>query len=239
MTLVYAVYALFSIALTVFLARTLSSNGQLLLEDVFVDNPALGKAVNKLLVVGFYLVNLGYACLLMSGGYAATLTDAIETLATKMGWLLMSLAAMHFANLYIFHRIRRAIPLPSRRRVTWPMRTPRPRDVADSLRRRVRVLRSLSGGVRRVRSHRPSSLRARAPSRDAYPGRRPRAGGGVRGRRVLDRSARVSRVPVVLRRDALDRVVARPPLAPALGDVVLSRAQPQPRCALVADGRAL
>ncbi len=109
MTLVYGVYAIFSIALTVFLARTLSSNGQLLLEDVFADNPALGKAVNRLLVVGFYLVNFGYACLLMSGGYAATLTDAIETLATKMGWLLMSLAVMHFANLYIFHRIRRRI----------------------------------------------------------------------------------------------------------------------------------
>lgn len=109
MTLVYGVYALFSIGLTVFLARTLSSNGQLLLEDVFADNPALGKAVNKLLVVGFYLVNFGYACLLMSGGYAETLTASIETLATKMGWLLMSLAVMHFANLYIFHRIRRRI----------------------------------------------------------------------------------------------------------------------------------
>ena len=109
MTLVYGVYALFSIGLTVFLARTLSSNGELLLEDVFADNPQLGKAVNKLLVVGFYLVNFGYACLLMSGGYAETLTSAIETLATKMGWLLMSLAVMHFANLYIFHRIRRRI----------------------------------------------------------------------------------------------------------------------------------
>jgi len=109
MALVYGVYALFSIALTVFLARTLSSNGQLLLEDVFADNPKLGVAVNKLLVVGFYLVNFGYACLLMRGGYAATLTDSIETLATKMGWLLMSLAVMHFANLYIFHRIRRRI----------------------------------------------------------------------------------------------------------------------------------
>ncbi|MEM9068206.1 MAG: hypothetical protein AAGE52_06855 [Myxococcota bacterium] len=111
MTLVYAIYGVFSVVLTVFLARTLAKNGELLLEDVFADNPRLGQAVNRLLVVGFYLVNFGYACLLMSGGYATTITAAIETLVTKMGWLLMSLAVMHFVNLFIFHRIRRRLRL--------------------------------------------------------------------------------------------------------------------------------
>ncbi len=113
MAIVYAVYALLSLGLTVFLARTLAGNGAILLRDVFSTNPELGQAVNKLLVVGFYLVNLGYACLLMEGGYAGTLTAAIETLATKMGWLLLSLAFMHFANLFIFHRIRRRLRLRS------------------------------------------------------------------------------------------------------------------------------
>lgn len=111
--IVYAVYALFSLGLTVFLARTLASNGQVLLEDVFKDSPDLGRAVNKLLVVGFYLVNLGYACLLLEGGRAGTLTAAIETLASKLGALLLSLAFMHFVNLVIFHRIRRRLRINS------------------------------------------------------------------------------------------------------------------------------
>ena len=111
MAIVYAVYAVFSILLTVFLAQTLSRNGQILLAEVFAGTEGLGEAVNKLLVVGFYLVNFGYACLLMKGGHAANLTVAIETLASKMGWLLMSLAAMHFANLIIFYRIRRRLRL--------------------------------------------------------------------------------------------------------------------------------
>ena len=76
MTAVYGVYALFAVLLTVFLARTLSENGALLLADVFADNPALAKAVNRLLVVGFYLVNFGYACLLLKGGNATSLSDA-------------------------------------------------------------------------------------------------------------------------------------------------------------------
>jgi hypothetical protein len=113
---VYAVYAAVSVALTIFLARTLGSNGRVFLLDVFPDSPDMARAVNDLLVVGFYLVNFGYACLLMRGGAAGTVTMAVETLATKLGWLLMSLAVMHFANLYVFHRIRRrarAVHLPA------------------------------------------------------------------------------------------------------------------------------
>jgi len=109
MATIYAIYAAFSIALTVYLARTLSKNGEVLLADVFEGQKELGQSVNRLLVVGFYLVNFGYALLLMTGGHVTSLQMAIEVLATKMGWLLLSLAGMHFANLLIFHRIRRRL----------------------------------------------------------------------------------------------------------------------------------
>ncbi len=119
LSLVYLVYALVSIGLTVWLARTLSKNGRIFLEEVFPAQPALATAVNQLLVVGFYLVNFGYACLLLEGGNAYTVREAIETLAGKLGALLLSLAVMHFLNVFVFHRIRRrarraaeAAPLP-------------------------------------------------------------------------------------------------------------------------------
>ena len=104
---VYIVYATISVALTVWLARTLSKNGAVFLKDVFEDKPALADAVNRLLVVGFYLVNLGYAALIMRADAATSVVGAIETLAFKLGLLLMSLAGMHFLNMYVFHRIRR------------------------------------------------------------------------------------------------------------------------------------
>lgn len=107
LSVVYTLYAAVSVGLTVWLARTLAKNGRVFLEDVFTDSPGLADAVNKLLVVGFYLVNFGYACLLLRGGHAPDVRSAIETLAAKLGWLLMSLAAMHFVNMFIFHRIRR------------------------------------------------------------------------------------------------------------------------------------
>ncbi|MFO0590637.1 MAG: hypothetical protein U0441_24050 [Polyangiaceae bacterium] len=108
---VYATYAIIAIGLTVWIARTLFKNGAVFLEEVFPDTPKMAEAVNRLLVVGFYLLNLGYASLILKMGQTQTMAGAIEALAQKLGLLLLSLGAMHFANLYVFHRIRRRAKL--------------------------------------------------------------------------------------------------------------------------------
>ena len=107
--LVYLPYAAIAIALTIWLARTLSRNGEVFLQTVF-DDPALAHAVNQLLVIGFYLVNLGWALLLLDRD-ASTIIDlrtATELLATKLGTLLLLLGIAHLTNLFVFHRIRQA-----------------------------------------------------------------------------------------------------------------------------------
>src|SRR5688572_18619616 len=104
---VYVAYAVTMIGLTIWLARTLSRSGAVFLKDVFPDRQELGDAVNRLLVVGFYLVNLGYGCMTLAGGRAADVREAIEALSMKLGGLLIALAAAHFVNMFVFHRIRR------------------------------------------------------------------------------------------------------------------------------------
>ncbi|HKF94777.1 MAG TPA: hypothetical protein VKB96_09275, partial [Gammaproteobacteria bacterium] len=61
----YLLYLAISIALTVWVAQTLFKNGRLFLVDVFHGNEALADSVNHLLVVGFYLINLGYVSLML------------------------------------------------------------------------------------------------------------------------------------------------------------------------------
>ena len=104
---VYAVYALAALTLTITLARVLFKNGAVFLEDVFKDNPKMAEAVNRLLVVGFYLMNLGYASLILKADRAANTVEAVEILAWKLGSLLVSLGLMHFFNMWLFYRIRR------------------------------------------------------------------------------------------------------------------------------------
>ena len=104
---VYVTYAVIALGLTVGLARVLFRSGAVFLEDVFKDTPKMADAVNRLLVVGFYLLNLGYAALIMKAYGANTAVDAAEVLAWKLGALLISLGAMHFFTMYLFFRIRR------------------------------------------------------------------------------------------------------------------------------------
>lgn len=102
---VYATYLVATIGLVAWLATTLYRNGAVFLDDVFPDRPEMAKAVNHLLVTGFAMVNLGYGFFLMSTGEAIDATEAFEVLARKLGVLLVSLAAFHFANLLVLHRI--------------------------------------------------------------------------------------------------------------------------------------
>ena len=104
----YVIYLLVSIALTIWVARTLSRNGRIFLADVLKGNEKLAEAVNHLLVVGFYLVNLGFVALYLSGDQTIEDTRGIfEALSTKLGVVLLVLGVMHLGNVYVLNKIRR------------------------------------------------------------------------------------------------------------------------------------
>lgn len=104
----YVVYLLVGIGLTVWVARTLSQNGRIFLGDVLHGNEKLADAVNHLLVVGFYLVNLGFVALYLSGDAEITTARVVfEALSTKIGVVLLVLGAMHLGNVYVLNKIRR------------------------------------------------------------------------------------------------------------------------------------
>ena len=104
----YITYLAISIALTIWVAHTLFKNGQVFLNDVFRGNEPLAKSVNHLLVVGFYLINLGFITKALRIRYPVDSTQVgVEALANKIGTVLLVLGAMHFCNLYVFSRMRR------------------------------------------------------------------------------------------------------------------------------------
>jgi len=104
----YLAYLATSVALTVWVARTLHRHGRIFLVDSFLGNERLADSVNHLLVVGFYLVNVGYVTLALKYGVTAVnAQESLETLSTKVGLVLLVLGFMHFFNLFVFSRMRR------------------------------------------------------------------------------------------------------------------------------------
>ena len=101
----YLLYVLSSVCITVFVAHTLSRNGRLFLVDAFQDE-ALADSVNHLLVVGFYLLNLGYVLFMMrTDQQIADFEDMIVYLAASLGFVLMAVGIVHFVNMFAIHRI--------------------------------------------------------------------------------------------------------------------------------------
>src|SRR5437762_10591990 len=104
----YIAYLVISTGLTVWVARTLSKNGRIFLVDAFTGNEPLATSVNHLLVVGFYLINIGYVTLALSYGTKPNdVQSAIEFLSWKVGLVLVVLGVMHFFNLAVFSDMRR------------------------------------------------------------------------------------------------------------------------------------
>jgi len=76
--------------------------------SAFQGDSELAASVNHLLVVGFYLINIGFVALaLKTGATIDTSRSAIELLSDKVGMVLLVLGGMHFFNLFVFSRIRR------------------------------------------------------------------------------------------------------------------------------------
>ena len=110
----YIAYLTISVALTVWVARTLHKSGRIFLVDSFHGNEQLADSINHLLLVGFYLVNIGYVTLALKyGDKPANLQEGLEALSTKVGAVLLILGAMHFFNLYVFSKMRRRALLHS------------------------------------------------------------------------------------------------------------------------------
>jgi hypothetical protein len=104
----YIGYLAVSVAFTIVVAQTLYRNGRVFLIDAFHGNAALADSVNHLLVVGFYLVNIGFISLALKYGEPArTAQEVIEYLSWKLGIVAVVLGAMHFFNVFVLSGWRR------------------------------------------------------------------------------------------------------------------------------------
>ena len=96
----YAAYLLITVGITIWVAQTLSRNGIVFLIQCFGQNEVLARSTNHLLVVGFYLVNIGFITLTLSlGDEPRTTTEAIRFLSSKVGLAVVVLGLMHFFNM--------------------------------------------------------------------------------------------------------------------------------------------
>ncbi|TLY91869.1 MAG: hypothetical protein E6K23_11085 [Gammaproteobacteria bacterium] len=103
----YLAYVAVSLAVTIWVGRSLHSNGRVFLVENFHGREKLADSVNHLLLVGFYLINIGFVCLALRYGDKPTnAVTAVEFLSTKIGLVIVLLGFMHFFNMRMLVRFR-------------------------------------------------------------------------------------------------------------------------------------
>jgi hypothetical protein len=110
---IYVAYLLLSITLTIAVGTALSRSGRVFLTEVLGGNQALAGAVNRLLIVGFYLLTLGFIALVMRPpGAITSAAQAAQVLSIKIGEVLLVLGAAHLAGVAVFRRFGRRVQAP-------------------------------------------------------------------------------------------------------------------------------
>ena len=109
----YLIYLPIALVLTYYVAHTLFKNGRVFMLDIFNQKEDIAFSTNRLFEVGFYLLNIGFALMILqidNPGYGLvdTYQEMVEVLSRKIGGFSIYLGIMLFGNLYMFFRGRRA-----------------------------------------------------------------------------------------------------------------------------------
>jgi len=104
----YAIYLPVALFLTYYVSRTLFKNSKVYMMDIFKGREEIANATNKLFETGFYLLNLGFALMILEMHmYQDSYQLLIEKLSYKIGGFTIYLGIMLFLNLYFFFRGKR------------------------------------------------------------------------------------------------------------------------------------
>lgn len=105
-TLAYIIYLLITYLITVRVGLVFFRNGRVFILGLLKDDVSLTDAINRILLIGYYLVNLGYAALMISTW--STIHNWVElflSITVMTGKIVMTLAVMHYINMLVIYFI--------------------------------------------------------------------------------------------------------------------------------------
>ena len=128
---IHLLYLAISLPVALFVSWTLHKNGRVFLVEVFQGKEDLADSINHLLVVGAYLVSIGFVTLAIKIGAGATVQDMgglIEMVSMKVGLVLLVLGGGHFTNLLFLSRLRWRVRLVAPQRTEDLARPVQPQE---------------------------------------------------------------------------------------------------------------
>lgn len=108
----YGIYLIISYFITIHLGKVCHKNGGVYLRNLYPENTAFVDRINNLLLLGFYLLNLGYVTFVLRGWpQIEGMQQMIAQLSVKIGNIMLLLALMHYNNLIMTYLVIRKYKL--------------------------------------------------------------------------------------------------------------------------------
>ena len=104
--LAYLIYIVITMFVTIWVGKAFHKNGIHYILSIF-EEEKIAHAINNLLLVGYYLVNIGYAILKISQWtVASNFAEVIASVATNQASIFLLLALLNYINIGVLATIR-------------------------------------------------------------------------------------------------------------------------------------
>ena len=101
-TFAYLIYLFITYLITVHAGLIFYRNGRVYILRLLHNDEKFTDSINRILLTGYYLLNLGYAALMIRFWKTVhTWTEMTGSIATMTGRILLTLAVMHFFNMTV------------------------------------------------------------------------------------------------------------------------------------------
>lgn len=98
----YSIYLFLTYLITVHVGWRFYTNGRLYILNLLEGDEAFTDFINRILLVGYYLLNLGYAALMISlWETVESWTQLVESIFQMTGRILLTLAFIHYINMTV------------------------------------------------------------------------------------------------------------------------------------------
>ena len=105
----YAIYLLVTIALVTWTSIKLFANGKVFMLEIFRGNEGLANSTNKLFEVGYFLLNIGFALLMLKISHLSSKQMLVEELSPKIGGFTIWLGVVFMVNVVLFLKGRKNV----------------------------------------------------------------------------------------------------------------------------------
>jgi hypothetical protein len=101
-TIAYLIYLIITYLITVQVGLSFYRNGWVYLKDLLSEDETLAGTVNRILLTGYYLLNLGYAAIMIRfWEKVETWTALLSSICAMTGKIMLTLAVIHFINMAV------------------------------------------------------------------------------------------------------------------------------------------